>query len=320
MNMREKTRTNWHARVELALERIFASLDEPLAWQTLARQLNASPWHFHRRFRRLTGETLEQCLRRLRLEKAAFQVTNSSARITDIALEGGFETLESFLKAFRRAHGISPGAMRRLGCWQGQLTAPSNLHYQPGQVRRNFFIVDTGAHQMNVKITELAPQRLTSLRNIGNYWGLPATWQRLFELLGQQGALLPPRMAMSVFHDHHEGVPEADRRADAGVALAGEFVMKGDLFVQEIPGGLYAIYPHFGSYEEIGPVWERWRTEWLPASGWQLDTTRPSLEWYQNSPDTQPELLMTYLCDPVQPETRRAESPDAPGRAEAGRQ
>lgn len=47
---------------------------------------------------------------------------------------------------------------------------------------------------------------------------------------------------MSVFHDHYEGVPEADRRADAGVALAGEFVMKGDLFVQETPGGLYAIF------------------------------------------------------------------------------
>ena len=160
--MRENTRIDWHARIEQALEKIFASLDEPPAWQALAKELNASPWHFHRCFRQLTGETVKQCMRRLRLEKAAFEVAQGSGRITDIALEAGFETLEAFLKAFRRAHGISPGGIRRLGVWEGTIAVPSNLHYAPGQPRQHFFIADQGDTRMDVKITTLSPLRRES--------------------------------------------------------------------------------------------------------------------------------------------------------------
>jgi DNA gyrase inhibitor GyrI len=62
---------------------------------------------------------------------------------------------------------------------------------------------------------------------------------------------------------------------------------------------MYAITLHFGSHEEIGLTWDRWRKEWLPVSGWRHDPSRPSLEWYQNDAATAPELLLTFLCDPV---------------------
>lgn len=298
--MRDNTRLDWHQRVEQALAKIFASLDSPLSWQQLASELNASPWHFHRCFRQLTGETVMQCMRRLRLEKSSWLLVSSQDRITDIALEAGFETLEGFLKAFRRAHGLTPGAMRRLGSWQGVLPAPSNLHYAPDQHRRHFFVSDSGGAHMDVKITTLNPHKLVCCRNLGDYWGLPSTWQKLIESLRRNAAPLPPTLAMTVFHDHNDAVPMAERRADAGVALAREFPLPEGLFAYETPGGLYAIKPHFGSDEEIGPAWDRWREEWLLNSGWQLDPTRPSLEWYQSNPElTPPEIQVTLLCDPV---------------------
>lgn len=298
--MRENTRIDWHARVEQALARVFASLDEPLAWQTLAGELHASPWHFHRCFRQLTGETVKQCLRRLRLERAAFQAARGDARITDIALEAGFETLEAFLKAFRRAHGISPGGVRKLGAWAGTIAAPSNLHYAPGAPRKHFFIADKGDAHMDVKITTLSPLKLVCYRNIGEYWNLPGTWQKLFELMASRGVAMPAPTGMTVFHDHFDEVPMPDKRSDAAVYVPQDIALGEGLFRYETPGGLYAVKPHFGSCEEIGTTWDKWREEWLPASGWQLDKTRPSLEWYQGHFDfAPPELHVTLLCDAV---------------------
>lgn len=153
---------------------------------------------------------------------------------------------------------------------------------------------------MDVRITELEPQDLVCLRSVGDYWCLPTIWKRLFELLVQHHAPLPPRLGMTVFHDHHAGIPQARKRADVGLALLGPCELVDGLFSYTTPGGLYAITPHFGPGEEIGPFWEEWRTTWLPTSGWQLDTTRPSLEWYQSNPEvTPPELQVTLLCDPV---------------------
>ena len=298
--MRKNTRTDWHARIEHALERIFASLDEPPAWQSLAKELNASPWYFHRCFRQLTGETVKQCMRRLRLERAAFQVVQGDSRITDIALEAGFETLEAFLKAFRRAHGISPGAMRRLGFWQGRIAVPSNLHYAPGQPRQHFFITDVGDAYMDVKITTLSPLNLVCYRHIGDYWGLPGAWKRLYETVVRLRGAMPPRLAMTVFHDNIDEVPMVEKRSDVGFVLTGEIELGEGLFSYETPGGIYAVTPYFGSSEEIGPAWEKWRAEWLTTSGWLLDKTRPSLEWYQGCQELTPtELHLTLLCDPV---------------------
>lgn len=91
-----------------------------------------------------------------------------------------------------------------------------------------------------------------------------------------------------------------DKRSDAAVYVPQDIALGEGLFRYETPGGLYAVKPHFGSCEEIGTTWDKWREEWLPASGWQLDKTRPSLEWYQGHFDfAPPELHVTLLCDAV---------------------
>ena len=92
----------------------------------------------------------------------------------------------------------------------------------------------------------------------------------------------------------------AEKRSDAGLVLGGDVELGEELFAYETPGGLYAVTPYFGSSEEIGPAWVKWRADWLSKSGWKLDKTRPSLEWYQGSQDLTPtELHLTLLCDPV---------------------
>ena len=153
---------------------------------------------------------------------------------------------------------------------------------------------------MDTKIITFSSLKLVCYRQVGDYWNLPGTWQKLFELMANQGVPMPAPTGMTVFHDHFDGIPMAKKRSDAAVYLARDVKLVDGLFTYETPGGRYAVTPHFGPCEEIGTTWDKWREEWLPTSGWQLDTTRPSLEWYQGYFKlTPPELHLTLLCDPV---------------------
>lgn len=302
--MRPTTRTDWHRRVEATVERLHASLDDPVRLREVAAEAASSPFHFHRMFRALTGETLGHCVQRLRLERAAYQIEKSDRRVTDVALEAGYATPESFSKAFKAAFTIRPSAVRAQPAWNGLLPSRAGIHYSPDGSHGWFFIGETG-ETMDVKIVQLPPTRMFSLRNLGDYWQLPATWQRFLALLTQAGFEFGhDTTAMIVFHDHHPGVPMEAKRSDVSVSAGDRRIELCDgLFEQQTPGGLYAVTPHFGSYEEIGATWDAWRERWLPESGWIHDTTRPSLEWYQNDASVlPPELLLTLLCDPVRRE------------------
>jgi AraC-like DNA-binding protein len=99
-------------RVDVAIERIEASFDEPLALADLAREVGLSPYHFLRVFRRLTGTTPHQYLLGARLRHAARMLLDSERPITDIAYDSGFADLSNFVRTFHRAIGASPRAYR----------------------------------------------------------------------------------------------------------------------------------------------------------------------------------------------------------------
>ena len=88
-------------------------LDAPLSSETLAAIANLSVHAFHRRFRAVFGETPAAYVRRLRLERAAWRLQLHGDSILSIALDCGFGDHETFSRAFRRAHGMAPGAFAR---------------------------------------------------------------------------------------------------------------------------------------------------------------------------------------------------------------
>jgi AraC family transcriptional regulator len=87
-------------------------MDERLAIAELARRSGISPYHFVRVFRSVTGATPHQWLLRARLRAAAQQLAATRARVTDIALDVGFEDLSNFVRSFRAEFGVSPRQYR----------------------------------------------------------------------------------------------------------------------------------------------------------------------------------------------------------------
>src|SRR5262245_40475030 len=96
-------------RVQLFIE---DHLDEELTLDRLARIAHFSRYHFHRIFKALVGEPVNEHVRRLRLEAAAVVLKTTDRGVLEIALAAGYDTHESFTRAFRQMFGVSPSQFR----------------------------------------------------------------------------------------------------------------------------------------------------------------------------------------------------------------
>ncbi len=108
---RPDTSATYIERVNRAIDRINAGLDQPLRLDDLARAAMLSPHHFHRVFQALVGETPADFVKRLRLEKALGLMAQTRApTLTRIALACGFASSAEFSRSFRQRFGCPPSA------------------------------------------------------------------------------------------------------------------------------------------------------------------------------------------------------------------
>lgn len=104
---------NWTQGIQNALDYIEAHLTEELDYAAIAAQAACSPYYFQRIFGVLCGLTLGEYIRNRRLSLAGSEVLAADAKIIDIALKYGYETPESFTRAFARFHGMTPTEARQ---------------------------------------------------------------------------------------------------------------------------------------------------------------------------------------------------------------
>ena len=87
-------------------------LDQPLNLERVAREAGFSPFHFHRVFQSVIGETLNEFVRRQRLERAMFLMSHDKERsLTEIALDCGFSSSSNFSRTFKQRYGVPPSAI-----------------------------------------------------------------------------------------------------------------------------------------------------------------------------------------------------------------
>lgn len=102
----------WIATLQRAIDYMEAHLLEEMNYEDVAYAVHISSYEFHRAFSFLTGMTANTYIRNRRLSLAGKEIMETNAKITDIALKYGYDTPESFTKAFTRFHGIAPKIAR----------------------------------------------------------------------------------------------------------------------------------------------------------------------------------------------------------------
>ncbi len=153
---------------------------------------------------------------------------------------------------------------------------------------------------MDVKIETKEPMRVAFMRHVGPYNQVGETWGKLCTWAGPRGLFGPQTQMLGLCHDDPAVTPTDKLRYDACLTVGEGVDGEGDVGVQEIAGGDYAVAVHRGPYEKLGEVYTGLCGQWLPASGRELRSA-PAFEIYVNSPqDTAPEDLVTEIYMPLE--------------------
>jgi AraC family transcriptional regulator len=307
--MKPETRSFYELAVQRAVERVVTELDGALDLQALARTAALSPFHFHRIFRGMVGETPLELHRRLRLERAAWQLLNDDPPVTTVAFAAGYETHESFTRAFRLHYDCSPSEFRQsrdLGAptcaspLRTGLAARSGIHFEPERPVPIALQFNQGESAMNVEIKDMNEMRLAAVEHIGPYNRISEAFARLGQLARPAGLFRPDAKMLAIYHDDPETTPASELRSEAGITVPSDAKLLAGLREERIPAGRYACTIHKGPYEGLGDTWARFMGQWLPKSGHRMKNGA-SFEIYRNTPENTPkEKLETELCIPLE--------------------
>src|SRR6266481_156474 len=112
--VRASTITLHYDSVECVIKAMTAQLDEPLSLAAMARIAFASPYHFNRTFRQVTGLPPFRFLYAMRLEAARHLLLHTEQKVVDICYEVGYNSLGTFTRRFTDLLGVSPQGLRRI--------------------------------------------------------------------------------------------------------------------------------------------------------------------------------------------------------------
>ncbi|MGL6518978.1 AraC family transcriptional regulator [Aeromonas caviae] len=210
--------------------------DPDLSIEALASRACLSLYHFHRVFTAVVGEAPGEMCRRLRMQRAAWQLCYTDASVTAIALGAGLGSSQAFAKAFRRHYGCTPGAFRRDKgknrhldrkeghAWQGALP------YAEGH---------SSARSNTMNTVEMDARTLAYVRVTGPYGeGYDAVCHRLHQWAAPRG--LEGGEWIFIYHDNPEVTPPAQCRTDIGISVPVGTLGAGEVEIQLIPAGRYA--------------------------------------------------------------------------------
>jgi AraC family transcriptional regulator len=294
--MRPGTRLDTTQRILRVLVHVQQNLARELGLEELARVACFSPFHFHRVFRGMVGESVGQYVRRLRLEQAAQRLKQGKRTVTDIAFDAGYETHESFTRAFRGAFGCSPSEYRAHTGASTRIDSPAHVHLAEEGDEPAFEPLTLEASRMKVEIKTIAPMRVAFLRHVGPYEAVGETWERLCEHAGVAGLIGGDTCFLGASYDDPEVTPPDKIRYDACLTVADDFQGEGEVGAQTLGGGRYASVLHEGAYEKLNETYAALFGQWFPENGHEPGPA-PCLEFYLNDPEsTPPEELLTEIC------------------------
>lgn len=106
---------DWIIGIQHAIDYIEDNLTETIDYEEVAKKCYSSSYHFQRVFSLLCGFTLGEYIRNRRLTLAGRELATTNAKVIDVAMKYGYESPDSFAKAFQKFHGILPSQARNNG-------------------------------------------------------------------------------------------------------------------------------------------------------------------------------------------------------------
>ena len=271
----------WIEGFQASIDFIEQNLLQELNIEEIAGKAALSPFYYQRIFGALCAMTVGEYIRARRMTTAAQELACSDSKVIDIALKYGYDSPDSFAKAFQRFHGITPTQARESGA---KLRSFAPLHIK---------ITLEGGNMLDYRIVEKAPFTVvgikkrfdaeTSYSEIPKFWG---EWMK--DMKGMKGTFgVCTDMDGKTFDYWIADLYEPWKDIPEGCTT------------YQIPGGLWALFTCKGPLpESMQSVNTQIWSEWLPAlQGYEL-AGNYSLELYM-PPAQDPADTLSYIAIPL---------------------
>lgn len=241
--------SGWAEGIQSAVDYIEENLTEELDIEDIAAKAYVSPFHFQRIFSVLCGMTVGDYIRCRRLTLAAQELSSSDIKVIDAAVKYGYDSPDSFARAFTKFHGISPSAAKERGA--------SLKAFAPLRIKLTL----EGGNFMEYRIVEKASFTVvgvsrsfnsdTSYREIPKFWQEHMTSGGNRKICGQFGICLDSDgknfdYLIADIYKPWEEVPEG-------------------CITRVIPEGTWAVFPCRGALPKaLQDVNTQIWSEWLP--------------------------------------------------------
>jgi AraC family transcriptional regulator len=272
-------------RLNAVIGYIRENLTEDLSLATLARVAGFSPFHFHRIFKSLTDETVNDIVTRFRLERAAALLRASpQLTVTDAAFECGFQSVSVFSRTFKKHYGLTARQWDR----QSPLKNSKNGQVLEGFPRYTLENLCDFAERgtFEVIIRSLPAQRLAYIRVYDSYHQFSRVveaYQRLITWYAQRGGRLDKTTLYGMSQDDPEVTPLRLCRFDWCLTVPPDWQAEGEVSMQDFPACRVATIRLMGDILQEDKAIQYLFRYWLPRSRYQPDNL-PGIEIYHRQP------------------------------------
>ena len=268
------------------------NLEHDLCIDDIALIACMSKFHFQRMFSMLTGYAVSEYIRNRRITLAVQELMNPTTKVIDVAFKYGYESPESFTKAFRKIHNISPSEVKK---YHQPLKAYPRISFQiqlKGDVEMDYKIVEKDAFTVVGKSISTSTLDGANNRNIASFWDESNSNGFVLELAKNCGSL----GVLGICLDY-------DKQQENITYLIGA-EKNNEQILQDwkeviIPAANWAIFPVYGAMPHAMPkVWERIFSEWFPSTGYE-HSGGPEMEVYLSDKDPSSEDYYSEIWIPI---------------------
>lgn len=296
--------TDYKNRINRVFEFIDENLESDLSLNTVSEIAFFSPFHFHRVFKFVTKETLNEYVTRRRIEKSASDLLHKNITITEIAHKYGFSDNSSYSRTFKKYFGISPigfikenpnrhSKIRQLKSKNGQEYPDYEKYICVINNLKNWIKMNAKIEIKEMSKMDLAYVSSIGPNNLENAYGTLMQWATPKGLMNNQTKMI------TVYHDSFK-VTEANKvRMSASILLDKEVETNGEIGLTTIKAGKFIV----GSFEiglnEFEKSWTGLFV-WMNENGYKKADREP-FEIYHNNFNEHPQRkAIVDFCIPIE--------------------
>ncbi|MCD4713722.1 MAG: AraC family transcriptional regulator [Clostridiales bacterium] len=268
-----------------ALAYIEKHLTEEIDYVEISKIAYCSEYHFKRMFSFLAGISLSEYIRRRKLTLAAIELKDSDLRIIDIAIKYGYNSADSFTRAFQSMHGILPSVARDENA---QIKSFPQMTFQ---------LSIQGGREMNYRIVEKRAFKIVGFKKrvpiIFN--GVNPEIAKMYDVFTPEIiktlkdlSNVEPTGIISASTNFSEGRMDEKGELDHYIGVATSSDDSTGFQVLNVDACTWAIFESIGPFPEtLQNVWGRIYSEWFPSSGYE-SIEGPEILWHESKDTSNP--------------------------------